>query len=398
MTAMLPQRSSDDPVRESSPFEPVARLGSLSAGLAALPLGPRPDFRSELRGRLLAEAARATPRVPSEPMTSSDRAPGPVVARRRSRLGRRATAVGLAVALAGGGIAAAAAGHSLPGQPLYPAKRLGQAVQLALDPSSGPGPSLRLVSDRISDAERTLAADPAGADAQRWRAVDAALDEADRTLVGLSGAQPATELRPALTEARTRLERLLAAVPATHRAAVQRLLDTLDGLLPAAPVAGDAGALSALLLPGGHVSPSDALAAGWPIDLSALAPPPATARAPGLPDVGSVGGLAATGHPAAAAQRARSTRTYPPAPRRDSTPTITLLPSSSASRSDGTTAAPRTGLGRLVDPTPRSTSSAGRTRARTGVGRVVSQTLDDVSGDATDLLAGSERNGRTTTR
>src|SRR3954453_6741501 len=173
MTAMLPHRSSGPP--DENLFGPVARLSSLATELAEIPLGPRPAFRAELRARLIEEAGRSRVEQPAvlldAPFEDEAGRPG------RGRYGRRAAAVGLALALAGGGVAAAAE-RSLPGETLYPVKRLGQSVRLALDPGSGVGPSVHLLSARISEAERTVAIDPAGRNTDRWRAVDSALGDA----------------------------------------------------------------------------------------------------------------------------------------------------------------------------------------------------------------------------
>src|ERR1700712_4675047 len=126
MTAVFPRRpgrgGEAGEAREIEAFIPLARLATLSETLAAQPLGPSAAFREQLRARLLAEATTAL--APSG--TGSDTrglAAVRVMEPSQRHPALRGAAAGIALVLAGGGVAAAAAEHSLPGETLHPLKR-----------------------------------------------------------------------------------------------------------------------------------------------------------------------------------------------------------------------------------------------------------------------------------
>ncbi|HSP36383.1 MAG TPA: hypothetical protein VLR26_01370 [Frankiaceae bacterium] len=302
MTSLLPRRPSPHlPSDGTAPvglFGPVTQLSAFARELAELPLGPRGAFREQLRATLVAEAAHRLGEAGASRPTASDVADA---RHRRSKHARRAAAAGLAVALVGGGVAAASAG-SLPGAPLYPIKKFEQSVRVALDPTSGVGPAVQLVSARVTEAERTVSADPGGTDIERWDALDTSLAGADRTLVQLMGSAPPAELSSSLSPVRERVQRLLSTVPEAHRPVVQQLLDTIDGLFPAPAEPSDSTGRPVFgLLPPVGLTPAGALAQGWPLDPAGPAfSTPAPPLLPGLPGSTSGPGIAGnTGSPPA---------------------------------------------------------------------------------------------------
>jgi hypothetical protein len=108
-------------------FDPaLAPLGALVSRLEALPLGPTPEFRDALRGRLLAVAAVAPATTSPSRSAVSD-----YLASWRGQLRLRLAAGVTAAIVAVTGIGVAAS-RSLPGDPFYGIKQASEALQLAL--------------------------------------------------------------------------------------------------------------------------------------------------------------------------------------------------------------------------------------------------------------------------
>ena len=104
------------------------RLHGLPGTAALRNAGARPDFRSELRARLLAEAVAASTPEPHATVV-------PITSRWNQSWARRNRARLLTSAAAGVIIVTAVsvgASSSLPGNPLYPLKRGGESVEYAL--------------------------------------------------------------------------------------------------------------------------------------------------------------------------------------------------------------------------------------------------------------------------
>ncbi|MFL6140160.1 MAG: DUF5667 domain-containing protein [Frankiaceae bacterium] len=109
------------------PLDPqVAALAALAGSLRRLPAGPAPEFRDQLRRRLVAVAAVSAPAA--APVAAPAR-PRPVTAPAAGRW-RMATAAVAAVTLLAG--VSVGATTSLPGSPLYGLKRTAERVQLAV--------------------------------------------------------------------------------------------------------------------------------------------------------------------------------------------------------------------------------------------------------------------------
>lgn len=139
VTAIFPRhpttRSPAVPADATQVFAPVHRLSVLATELSGLPLGPRPDFRQDLRARLLDEAARRGSRPAAD---GAGLTPATAIPSRPHRTGRRAAAVGLAAALVAGAATTAAAAETVPGDALYPVKRFTESVRTAVDPADRP--------------------------------------------------------------------------------------------------------------------------------------------------------------------------------------------------------------------------------------------------------------------
>jgi len=130
-----------------------------AGGELAAASAPRPEFRDALRTRLLAVAAVQPPAVPSPAVPSSEAAPEPVAApapparRRRARRGPLlAGGVAAVLAVSGAGVATS---RSLPGDPLYGAKRTSERLQLRLagDPADQGLRHLQLATKRLREVE-----------------------------------------------------------------------------------------------------------------------------------------------------------------------------------------------------------------------------------------------------
>jgi hypothetical protein len=378
-------------------FAPVSGLAALAAELAELPIGPSESFRDRLRSDLLDEATRRADArfgAASSSTPADLRDPIPRSGPAGRRLGRRLAAAGVVAALTAGGVSAAAAGHAIPGDALYPMKRFGESVRTTLDPGAGSGPALHLLSTRIGEVESIAAMDPTGAQPERWTGADAALRDANAALTSAIALEPPAGLRPDLTSSRARLARLLLTVPEAHRPGVQTLLDEIDGLPGAFSAGADFPALPYGLLPPGRLNLGRALSDGWPIDpaLALPAPPPAaTPIAAALPSAptgssGSTTGTAgnATSGGSGSGSSPSSAASTSPLSRvsgRSSSPSSLGTTSGSASTGDRTGSA-GTGVGGVVG---RTTSSA----APRAAGSAVSGATDVASGavgDATDAV------------
>ena len=138
--------------RPVSDTEVVDRLMRAGQALEA-ETGPAPDFRAALRTRLMAVAAVQPP----EPVRPATR-PAALWAQRLRRRWAVATAGVLAGAVLAAGVVVGA-GRSLPGDPLYGAKRAVEAVQLRT--RSGPAEQghfhLQLATKRLRELEALAA-------------------------------------------------------------------------------------------------------------------------------------------------------------------------------------------------------------------------------------------------
>lgn len=110
------------------------------------PVAPRPDFSADLRERLMAAAETELVAAPAP-----ERRTTPVVAPSPAR--RRLATVAASLVVVGGtaGMAAAAQG-ALPGDPLYPIKRGGEAVVAAVEPGSSGTSDLDRADTRLAEA------------------------------------------------------------------------------------------------------------------------------------------------------------------------------------------------------------------------------------------------------
>ncbi len=146
VTALLARDDLADAPAEDFRDAAVPELAPVAARLMVLerePVEPRPDFVSELRARLLAEAERATV---VEPLALPPRS------RRRDRA--VAAAVAGAVLVGGGATASYAAQGALPGEALYPLKRGIEQVTMVGDDDAERGRALLdQARERLDEAE-----------------------------------------------------------------------------------------------------------------------------------------------------------------------------------------------------------------------------------------------------
>lgn len=152
-----------------APTPELASLASLADELRELPeVAPRAEFAVSLRERLMAEAAAALAAPPAPDELTRKLTVGSGETRTRSRRERR---IGIAIAafsiLAAATGTAAASQGSLPGDTLYPVKRLIESAHTSLsfgDAAKG-STLLGQAADRLSELERLRdraeAADPA---------------------------------------------------------------------------------------------------------------------------------------------------------------------------------------------------------------------------------------------
>jgi hypothetical protein len=116
----------------AAPTEELARLLALADGLRAVaPVEPRADFAASLRERLMAEAPEALARPAADDTTAKltigHRTP---TTKRRER--RLAVAIGAVSLVAATGASAVASQGALPGDTLYPVKRLVEDARSSL--------------------------------------------------------------------------------------------------------------------------------------------------------------------------------------------------------------------------------------------------------------------------
>lgn len=110
------------------------------------PVSPRPEFSADLRERLMAAAETELVAAPApERRTTPVGAPSP--ARRRL-----ATVVASLVVVGGTAGMAAAAQGALPGDPLYPIKRGGEAVVATVEPGPAGASDLERAGTRLDEA------------------------------------------------------------------------------------------------------------------------------------------------------------------------------------------------------------------------------------------------------
>jgi hypothetical protein len=357
VTALSPRRrlAGRAEAPASDVFAPIHGLAMLADDLTQRPLGPSAAFRDALREHLLEQArrppipaaGRVAPAQRGPEATAEKGAAAPTAGSPVRRMARRTAAAGLVLALGGGGVAVAA-GHALPGDPLYGVKRLTEAVRLALTPGATTAPGdLNRVSLRLGEAERLAA--PSGAagsaatngSSPRWGEFDSAVTDMHTALVRLAGSTPPEQLAPPLEGTSTRLQRLLPLVPAGQQAELQRTIDLIGGIRSALPLSRPSPFVPFSLLGPGPVTTSRALTEGWPLDLSEGAGLLAPARAGAKPGtaVGSAEGPSSgtsTAHKPAGRSAAGTRSRMPTSPSTPARPHGPgLLPGSSASGGPG---------------------------------------------------------------
>ncbi|MDQ1672335.1 MAG: hypothetical protein QOC98_897 [Frankiaceae bacterium] len=294
MTVVFPRRpgrgGEADEARETEAFIPLARLATLSETLAAQPLGPSAAFREQLRARLLAEATATL--APSAPGSDTrGLAAVRVLEPSRRRPALRGAAAGLALVLAGGGVAAAAAEHSLPGETLHPLKRFTESVRLAADPHrNSPSRVLREIDVRLTELEQSsrlgTGAAPTGVPFDRWPAMEAALADVESDLGRLAPRASDPAVRDALAQQRQLLVSVLPTLPAQQQPAVQRLVAMIDAMVlqpgTVPPGAGQPGTGGVLSLPTPvSGSPGPAIARGAGATIGSAVPGATSAARPG---------------------------------------------------------------------------------------------------------------------
>ncbi len=214
----------------------LADLVTLASTLRPAALAPAPDFRAELRERLVREAAARTPAAVPAPRTSADRAP-----RIRHRLTQ---AVGLATAatvLSGAGLAFASS-NAVPGDPLYSVKRGIESVQLSLARADLPQGRelLEQANSRLAEAE-LLAQGDQSRDAVTVARLQVLLTEMDTSLsagaLKLQGVYRETGDPEALTvldqfvvDQTERINDLISLLDPSLRAFARSLADRLDAI------------------------------------------------------------------------------------------------------------------------------------------------------------------------
>jgi hypothetical protein len=262
--------------------------------------------------------------------------------------------------LAGGGISAIAAGHSLPGDSLYGVKRLVESVRIEVPSGNSRWTGdLRFVSLRLREAEQ-LAEPGAASRAGRWNDFDRAVADADSALVRLARSAPSVQLRNSLDAERGRWQQLVPSVPAAQQPALGRVLGMIDSIATVVPAGEPAHLLPFALLGTGRVTISSALADGWPLDPTPRRPVP-NARVPAAaPLVGGADGTGEAGRPPTGSSGSASRRPASRLPGATSGPGATTAPKAGpASGSRAATAA--TPSASAVPAVPGDTGSSART-------------------------------------
>lgn len=243
---------------------------------------------AELRPALEAAALTARLRQPALPAASADaldlRLRGALVARRRSPalggLGRLAATVALVVlALIGtGGGAVAAADSAVPGETLYPVKRLWEEIVLALSPLTGERDTIWLwiAQRRLAEAETLAARD------QLTPAALASLLAAMEHAIALTAPQRQPELRAYLDDVRAALAPL-PPPPGAESVYEQVLLSA--GAPPAVPPPAPAvtHTPATLVTPTATLTASPSLTAAPTLTLTPTSRVPATATRTPIP-------------------------------------------------------------------------------------------------------------------
>ncbi|MDF1606147.1 DUF5667 domain-containing protein [Nocardioides sp. YIM 152315] len=250
-----------------------SELLELVGSLRAVPAPePRPEFVADLRARLMTEAETAL--VPDD--LSKLRLP----ARRTARERRLAAVVGgLAIAGATASVAVAAQ-SALPGESLYPIKRVIESAHANLSPGEASKGSIELAgaTDRLEEAAALATSDDLGAHARVAPTLATFSDQATRGADLLfadyahSGREASiVKLRDFASGSLTRLEDLEPQVPA----------DARDELIAAANVVAQIDAEAAQQCPDCGGTPIEAfppsLTAAAPVELPTV---PATAQEP----------------------------------------------------------------------------------------------------------------------
>lgn len=245
---------------------------------------------AELRPALEAAALTARLRQPALPAASADaldlRLRGALVARRRSPalggLGRLAATVALVVlALIGtGGGAVAAADSAVPGETLYPVKRLWEEIVLALSPLTGERDTIWLwiAQRRLAEAETLAARD------QLTPAALASLLVAMERTIALTAPQRQPELRAYLDEVRAALAPL--PPPPGAESVYEQVLLSAGAAPPAVPPPAPAAAHTpapALSTPTATLTASPSLTAAPTLTLTPTSRVPATATRTPIP-------------------------------------------------------------------------------------------------------------------
>lgn len=313
--------------------EPLVRVAHTLIGAADGGPVPSAEFRARLRDRLLTEATHgdAAAQDAADATLARGRHAGHGA---RSRWRRRVLASGAGLVLVTGAAAgvAVASGNALPGDPLYPVKRLVERAELALPASPADRGQLYLdqASIRMREVQQTIAkAGPRPMDARTARQVGQTLDSM-RTSVQHGGSLITSGFSP--VDGDSGLRRLSGFINA-QRAPIA----ALENQLPE-PLAARAPSLLNLLNQLGQQVTQ--------LSRGTVAVPYVSAPAPS----GAAGGHGGAGHAAAWAGQARQG---------DSHAAAAAAPAAIAPTKD-TPSQPASGRAGGVSITPPTTSAASR--------------------------------------
>lgn len=266
--AVVDGRSGD--ARSAVPAEILEVVGALRALPAAQ---PRPEFSATLRERLMAAADTALVPTSQRPVHASPK-------RRRDR--RIAVTAGAAALLGCTTSVAFAAQTALPGDTLYPIKRILESAEasLASDDAARAEQYLDLAASRLDEAQQLAASRDADSMAELPGTLEAFVQQATTASDGLLDAyadsgdrEQITQLRDFISASLDKLAELKSAVPGDYAGdfddAVNALLSLDEQALSACPECGGLLDVPAILL---SVSPI--------AEQPRIAPAPRQAEAP----------------------------------------------------------------------------------------------------------------------